>query len=64
MYVRFVHAHLNNTINMYRIKERKYSSNIIEKLIGKKWVVFIIPVCDKRNGDAECERLIKFYKTK
>lgn len=47
---------------LLRIKERLYSSNIIERGIklpdGKvKWEPFIAPLCKKEEGDVICNDL-------
>lgn len=50
---------------MYRIQNRKFSSNVLEKkyiIDGKeKWVVFIAPCENKEKADIECEKLLKIY---
>lgn len=44
---------------MYRIQQRLYTSNIIEKNIGTsenpKWIPFVAPLCKKEQGDSLCE---------
>ena len=51
-------------MKQYRIQKRKYSSNVIEKLIienGKeKWKVHLCPTERKSVGDVVCEELLEF----
>ena len=51
----------------YRIKRRKYSSNVIEKLEvrnGKeKWKVYICPCTNKEEGDKIAEKLLLFLNS-
>lgn len=51
---------------MYRIKVRKYSSNVIERGIKTgdhtKWSVYICPTVKKVEGDALCEFLLETLK--
>lgn len=45
----------------YRIQKRNWSSNVLERRIGKaKWQVFLVPTVNKKEGDAICN-LIKFF---
>lgn len=52
---------------MYRIQQRTYSSNIIEK--GEiesdkvKWEPYIAPLVKKQEGDKLCEELIKHLQS-
>jgi len=54
-----------NTIPGFRIQQRKFSSNVLEKshLINGKltWTIFIAPLATKLKGDIACEELFKFY---
>jgi hypothetical protein len=48
-----------STMN-YRIQERKYSSNIIEKKVGKdKWTPYLAPLVKKEEGDELVLKLIE-----
>ncbi len=48
----------------YRIQQRKYSSNILERSIdGKHWKAFIAPLINKDEGDLIVEGLLKIYTT-
>lgn len=49
---------------MYRIQQRKYSSNIIEKNINDNWVPYIAPVCNKKHGDIICNNMINLLNNK
>jgi len=46
----------------YRIKKRKWSSNVIEKLVGKTWSVFLAPTVKKQEGDEICEQLLTYFR--
>ena len=50
---------------MFRIQERKYASNIIEKAIKKEgskeitWIPYLAPLENKKKGDKVCEMDLK-----
>lgn len=43
----------------YRIKERKFSSNVIEEQINEKWQVCLVPTFNKKLGDELCQTVFK-----
>lgn len=52
-----------------RIKQRQFSSNVIEastkKENGKdKWFVYLIPALKKEEGDPLCDKLLNFLHSK
>ncbi|MDC7248565.1 MAG: hypothetical protein PQJ49_01440 [Sphaerochaetaceae bacterium] len=53
----------------YRLQERKFSSNIIEKRIvteeGKeRWIPFVAPLVKKTDGDVVCNEILEFLNNK
>lgn len=55
----------------FRVQERKFSSNVIEKGIeyekengdiAWKWEVIIAPTCNKKEGDSLCDMM--YYELK
>ena len=59
----FILVFIQITNNMYRIRERKYSSNVIERLkpgTTKTWEVYLCPTVRKVEGDKLIEKIIKF----
>jgi hypothetical protein len=45
----------------FRIQERKYSSNIIEKQVGKSWTPYLAPLVTKKEGDIIVEQWLRNF---